>query len=249
MPSTSVAAKSLMTALHVSMSTRRDDLPFGVGRRQTRLDLEQQGRLVGRRAVRARAQVSQDERRSWPRRRPTTRRSMAIRWRRCNSRTSSIRSGTGPSTTTSGAIVWIGSGSGRVDAQLREPGDELLRRRDVHDPIQANPGVRGGAHRAVLARCVDRRASPLNGRQVLGRPSSQSELRVTTPVTRRHAVAAPGQYLAVRTHRTEPKGSSPASRASVTNSIVVRCPRHPDSCHGTPGGSSGRRRPSRPRRR
>lgn len=75
---------------------------------------------------------------------------------------------------------------GSVD--LREPAEQLVGRTGVHDAAETHPRMGRRAHRAVLARGVDRRRGTLLRREVLGRPARDRELRVLRRVARCHPV-------------------------------------------------------------
>ena len=145
--------------------------------------------------------------------------------RRCSARISSSSSGAGPSTGTPGATSWIGSGRTGAGAgsPLGQPADQLRRGHGVHDPAEPHPAVRGRAHRAVLARGVDRRGRALLGRQVVRRPLRDLELRVPglVAVLDPVAVLEPHHPVARRRARTRtarhrrrvPRGPAPRSAA------------------------------------
>jgi hypothetical protein len=94
----------------------------------------------------------------------------------------------------------------RCFAELGQPGRQLLGRTHVHDAAQPNPGVRGGAHRAVLPRGEHGSGGALGGRHVRRRPAGQLELRVTGRVAQAVLpVAILGQESAIPgdQHRAE----------------------------------------------
>src|SRR5699024_1928227 len=77
-----------------------------------------------------------------------------------------------------------------------EPLGELRRAGGVHDTAHPGPGVRGGAHRAVLTGGVDGGARPHAGAQVLDRPSHQRQLRMSGGITGGDPVAIPVHHRA-----------------------------------------------------
>jgi uncharacterized protein len=95
---------------------------------------------------------------------------------------------------------------GRRQAELGQPGDQLLGRAHVDDAAEPDPGVRGRAHRAVLARGEHGGGGPLPGAHVRRRPAGQLEFRVPGRVAQAVlAVAVLGQDAAVSRdeHRAE----------------------------------------------
>jgi hypothetical protein len=93
----------------------------------------------------------------------------------------------------------------RIDAQLAEPADQLLRRRDVGDAAQPDPRVRSRAHGTVLTRGVHRRSSTLSHVKMLGGPTRQRELWMAGLITVRGAVAVLSPHDALGGHQHRPE--------------------------------------------
>ncbi len=112
----------------------------------------------------------------------------------------SANSGAGPSTGTPGATAVMGS-EATGDGGAPHSASHWLNcaaGRGVHDAAEADPGVPGGAHRAVLAGGVDGRFSPRGRRQVGHRPLRDRELGMPGGVAVLDSVVILEQRSAVR---------------------------------------------------